>query len=338
MTPRKKVKLKDVAEAAGVSVGTVSNAINRPDSVSEPTRRKVDAAIRKLDFVPNEGAATLRSGTSRLLGLFIPDVTNPVYAEIARGVGIAAEDQGYSMLLFDTQDDGERELRQLEMLARHRSIGALIVPRQADELRLKRLRDFGLHLVFIDRVASQPDGCSVSVDDFKGGLLAGRHLLSGGRSNIALVNGPGHVPQSAARKEGLKSALAESGRTDVTFFEINLTDTSYADGERAVEELLHREQRPDGIFCINDQLASGVARGLIRAGVDIPGTTSIIGYGDSTIAESAPVPLTTIRQPMFDLGRRAVGMLLQEAIDAESDHNHTAVVYSPELVVRESAP
>lgn len=332
-----KVRLRDVASAAGVSVGTVSNTLNRPHSVSEPTRRKVLAAIRKLDFVPNVGAAALRSGTSKLLGLVIPDVTNAFYAEIAKGVAEEAEAHGYAMLLFNTEDNPDRELEQLELLARYRSIGALIVPRKADQRRLERLKGLGLHLVLIDRAAPQHDGCSVSIDDVRGGLLATAHLLALGRTKLVFVNGPADVPQTVARREGLRKALALAGRDPDGFVEINVQEPSYADGETAAQQILRMPEPPDGVFCINDQLAIGVLRGLMRAGIAVPGMIAVVGYGDTAIAESAPVPLTTIRQPMADLGRAAVGLLLSEAEESAANHNHSARVYNPSLVIRESA-
>ncbi len=333
-----KVRLSDVARAAGVSLGTVSNTLNRPHTVSEQTRKKVLAAIKKLDFVPNEGAASLRSGTSRMLGLVIPDVTNPIYAEITKGVAVAAEAAGYAVMLFNTDDQPDRELRQLEMLARHRSAGALIVPRKADDHRLERLRNLGLHLVLIDRAASEHDGCSVSIDDVRGGLLATSHLLASGRRKIAFVSGPVLVPQAAGRLEGLRRALVQAKLDPGSCIEIDMEDTSYADGELAASRIAEMSDPPDGVFCINDQLAIGVLRGLIRAGISVPAEISVVGYGDSAIAESAPVPLTTVRQPMFDLGRAAVGQLLSEVDESREEHHHSSTVFVPCLVIRSSAP
>lgn len=338
MNKRTKIRVSDVARAAGVSPGTVSNTLNRPDLVSEQTRKRVLAAVKKLDFVPNEGAAALRSGTSRTLGLVIPDVINPIYAEIAKGVADAAEAQGYGMMLFNTDDDPERELQQLEMCVRHRSIGALIVPRKADQGRLDRLRSFGLHLVLIDRAASEHDGCSISIDDVRGGLLATAHLLDSGRTRIVFVNGPAHIPQSANRRQGLRRALRLAERDPDDFIEINLAETGYHDGERAAEQILRLPQRPDGVFCINDQLAIGVLRGLAEAGIGVPAEIAVVGYGDSPIAESASVPLTTIRQPMIDLGRAAFDQLLREVEESATVHHHSSRVFTPSLVVRSSAP
>lgn len=333
-----KVRLSDVAKAAGVSSGTVSNTINRPDSVSEATRRKVLAAIRQLDFVPNEGAATLRSGTSKLLGLVVPDVTSSFYAEIAKGVARRAEMVGYAMLLFNTDDDPDREARQLETLARHRSIGALIVPRLADEQRLARLRQLGMHLVLIDRATSEHDGCSVSIDDVRGGFLAGQHLVGLGRKRLAFVDGPRGVPQAGRRLDGFRSALTAGGRTSQDCVEVHVENASYAGGQEAARILLARATLPDGVFCVNDQMAIGLLNSLVHAGVEVPDRIAVVGYGDSAVAQSAVLPLTTVHQPMIELGSAAVDLLLAEADGSRGDHSHSSTVFKPKIVVRESAP
>lgn len=333
-----KVRIIDVAQLAGVSPGTVSNTINRPHTVAANTRKKVLAAIKKLDFVPNEGAAALRSGSSRLLGLVIPDVTNAFYAEITKGVVAAAADHGYAALLFDTDDDPDRELAQLEILSRHRSAGALVVPREADQHRLERVRKLGMPLVIIDRVTSEHDGCSVATDDMRGGLLAATHLLNSGRQRLAFVNASTRMPQADSRREGLMRALTLAGRDPERFSEIHLEHTSYVDGEQAAREILNLAERPDGVFCINDQLAIGLVRGLTQAGVSVPQDISVVGYGDSPIAESSPVSLTTIRQPMLELGRAAVEKLLAELEEPATEHRHSATIFTPSLTIRSSAP
>lgn len=332
------VRLSDVAREAGVSLGTVSNTLNRPHSVSELTRNKVLATIKRLDFVPNQGAATLRSGMSRLLGLVIPDITNSFYAEIAKGVAAAAEAQDYAVILCNTDDQPDRELRQLEMLARHRSAGALIVPLSADERRLDRLRKTGSHLILIDRVASEHDGCSISIDDVRGGRIAAAHLLKLDRKKLVLVNGPDHIPQCANRRRGFQEALIGADAQPGRYIEISVEEMSSRDGERAADQILALADRPDGVFCINDQLAIGVLRGLARRGVAVPKTIAVVGYGDSPIAESAQIPLTTVQQPMFDLGRAAVAQLLSEVEEPADQHHHSSTVFTPSLIIRESAP
>ncbi|MFV0405907.1 MAG: LacI family DNA-binding transcriptional regulator [Propioniciclava sp.] len=332
------VRLADVAREAGVSIGTVSNTLNRPDTVSDRTRKKVLATIKRLDFVPNQGAATLRRGTSNLLGLVIPDVANAFYAEIAKGVVEAAEARGYAVVLCDTDDQPEREVHHLEMLARHRSAGALIVPRLADGGRLDRLRNVGSHLVLIDREAPQHDGCSVFIDDVRGGTLAVDHLCRTQREQLILINGPDHIPQCANRRAGMRRALINADRDPADFRELTVPEMSSLEGERIADDLVANQQLPDGIFCINDQLATGILRSFARHHIGVPEQVAVVGYGDSPLAINAPIPLTTIRQPMVELGRAAVGQLLTELEEPADRHHHSARVFTPTLVVRDSAP
>lgn len=331
-------RLGEVAQAAGVSIATVSNTINRPNLVAEATQVRVRAAIERLNFVPNQSASSLRSGTSRLLGLVVPDITNPFYAEIARGVTNAADEAGYAVLLCNSQDDSEREKRHLEMLAQHRAAGALVVPLGADRSRLERLRTLGVHLVLIDRVAPEHLGCSASVDDVRGGQLATQHLLSSCTPPmLALVNGPRDIPQCAGRRTGMLRALASASlECEPTEFVVN--EMTIRAGQTVGEQIATLSVRPTGIFCTNDLLAAGVIRALLEHAVKIPTDIAVVGYGDLAIADQGPVPLTTVEQPMDDLGRTGVTKLLTEVDDSDGSHRHSSTVFQPSLVIRASAP
>ncbi len=337
---RRGVNLTEVAREAGVSPATVSNTLNRPDIVSPTTRNRVLDAIQRLDFVPNHAAATLRRGHNRLFGLVVPDITNPFYAEIARGVSDAADAAGYALVLCDSQDDPVRERRQLETLGEHRAAGALAVPLTADETRLDRLRGMGAHLVLIDRRADPDQGCSVLVDDRRGGEIATTHLLSrrpDATGPIAVINGRHDIPQCAQRHLGAVDALRAHGLDPAELVEYQLDEMTTAAGEEAGRRLARSTALPRGVFCINDQLAIGVIRGLAAEGVSVPDQVPVVGYGDLAIAPDAPVPLTTVEQPKYAIGQTAVQHLLAELAEGE-DHRHTTTVFPPTLVIRASAP
>lgn len=337
---RRGVNLIEVAREAGVSPATVSNTLNRPEIVSPRTRTKVLDAIQRLDFVPNHAAATLRRGHNRLFGLVVPDITNPFYAEIARGISDAADEAGYAVVLCDSQDDPDRERRQLETLGEHRAAGAVAVPLTADETRLERLRSLGAHLVLIDRLADPVQGCSVIVDDRRGGEIATAHLLAttADRSRpIALVNGPHDIPQCNQRRLGAVDALRTHDLDPADLVEFQLTEMTTAAGEEFGRRLARSGPLPRGIFCINDQLAIGVIRGLAAAGVTVPDDVPVVGYGDLAIAPDAAVPLTTVVQPKYAIGRTAVERLLAELTEGDQ-HRHDTTVFPPSLVVRASAP
>jgi len=329
------IGLLAVAKEANVSIATVSNTLNRPDVVSAATRARVLAVIAKMDFVPNTAAASLRRGSNRLLGLVVPDISNPFYSEIARGVTAAADRHRYGVILCNSQDDPARELDQLEMLAEHRAAGALVVPLTADRRRLSRLRSLGTHLVLIDRESS--DGCSTSIDDVLGGRLAAQHLIDTRDANFVLVNGSPSIPQCADRREGARAALSASGYDPDSLVEYEVNDMTTDAGVEIAEQLLKKEL-PSGIFCTNDLLAIGVMRALASHGVAVPDKVAIVGYGDLAPAADAPIPLTTVDQPKFALGNAAVEMMLSELNEKDEAHRHSGTVFRPTLVVRKSAP
>lgn len=331
-----------VARLAGVSNATVSNTLNRPEIVAPATRERVLAAIEELDFVPNRAAATLRQGTNRLIGLVIPDIANPFYSAIARGVTEAAAEHGYTVALCVSHDDPDLELRHFEMLAEHRAAGALVAPLTADASRLAQLRRVGSRLVLMDRTAPEGTGCSVAIDDVHGGELAVAHLLASpapaSDRSIVLVNGDLAIPQCADRREGARNAFIAAGLDPDDLREVTVDEMTVDSGRIAGRRIAAETPRPTGVFCTNDQLALGVIRGLNDGGLAVPDEVSVVGYGDLALAADGRVPLTTVEQPKDELGRVAVEILLAELGTDRAAHEHVTRTLEPHLVVRESAP
>jgi LacI family transcriptional regulator len=325
-----------IAKAAGVSLGTVSNTINKPETVAEATREKVLAAMERLNFVHNEAAASLRRGTNRLLGLVVPDITNPFYSSVAQGVTNEADSRGYGVVLCNSQDDPVHELKQLQLLGNLRTAGALIVPITADDSRLKRLRELGTRLVLIDRAAGLREGCSASIDDVLGGRLAAAHLISSRGTDMALINGPATIPQCRHRRMGVLEALTDAGANPGSLREFEFEHMTVESGREAARKMLE-QGLPRAVFATNDQLALGVIKELTSRGIDIPGSVAVMGYGNLAIAEDAPVPISSIEQPKTELGRAAVEMILAEIEDTDHAHRHSARVFQPRLVLRQSA-
>jgi LacI family transcriptional regulator len=321
--------IKAVAAHAGVSVGTVSNVLNRPAQVSEPTRARVLAAIDALGFVRHSSASALRAGHSSTVGLIVLDIGNPFFTDLARGAEGTAEDHGLTVLLCSSDGSADRQARQLRFLEEQRVEGLLITPVNDRLTELKQLRTRGTAVVLVD--AAAPGFCSVTVDDQLGGELAGRPLIESGRSRITYVTGPESVRQSRERGIGLRRAL--SGRRIRRPREVVVDVLTGAAGYAATSQVLASE--PDAVFCANDIVALGLLRGLLEAGVRVPDDIALIGYDDIEFAATAAIPLTSVRQPAAELGRTAAAMLAKEA-DARARHVHEAVVFEPELVIRQS--
>jgi LacI family transcriptional regulator len=328
------VGIKEVAQRAGVSPGTVSNVLNRPERVAAATRSRVEQAIRELGFVRNGSASTLRAGQSRAIGLVVLDVGNPFFVEVARGVEDVVSDRDHAVILCNSGESPEKESRNLRVLAEQRVRGVLITPAADDTSDLLRLRDRGVAVVLVDHPASG-DVCSVAVDDVAGGEMAVRHLIEGGARRLAFVSGPRAIRQCSDRRRGAVRALESAGLPAESLADIVVPEMNAHGGRLAGRELLG-EGLPDAVFCANDLLALGVLRVLSQAGVRVPQDVTLIGYDDIEFSSAAAVPLSSIRQPTYQLGKIATELLLDECDDPEG-HAHQQIMFQPELVVRESS-
>jgi len=329
--------IREVAERAGVSLGTVSNVLNRPEMVAQATRERVQAVIDELQFVRNGSAHQLRAGRSHHIGLVVLDVTNPFFTEVARGVEDAANAAGYLVILCNSDDSPDKERRYLHVLEEQRTAGILITPAQNDVSYLQHLRQQEIAVVLLDRPSRARGLCSVAVDDVLGGKLAANHLLALGHRRIAFVSGPLSIRQCADRRQGARQAIKEAGLDPrQVLIEIPATAQNASAGEQCIEALLTHESRPTAAFCANDLLALGVMRGLIQRGVKIPDDIALVGYDDVEFAGTLSPALTSIRQPKYQLGRTATELLLDETSGTE-EHQHKQIVYQPELIVRASS-
>jgi LacI family transcriptional regulator len=330
------INVRDVAAAASVSVGTVSNVLNRPEKVSPATVERVLAAIAELGFVRNDAARQLRAGRSRSIGLVVLDVRNPFFTDVARGAEDRAAEDGMTILLGNSDENVDRERSYLDLFEEQRVHGVLISPLGDDETRLQRLRRRDTPVVLVDRVSEDRSLSSVSVDDVAGGGLAVRHLLETGRRRIAFVGGPASIRQVADRLEGARRAVAEIPGTTLEVIETE--SLTVLQGRAAGEAIRERpaSERPDAIFAANDLLAMGVLQALNMLGsVRVPEDIALIGYDDIDFAAAAVVPLSSIRQPASLIGYTAVDLLLKEAASNEG-FTPEQVVFQPELVVRQS--
>lgn len=329
------VSMRAVASRAGVSVGTVSNTVNRPGSVSATTLRRVQAAIEELGFVRNEAARQLRLGKSRAVGFVMLDGENPVLRKIVRVAQDRLADAGFVMMLGDSARDLRRESGYLDLFEELRVRGILISPLGNVDGRLHQLDSRGIGAVLVD--GRSPDGkvSSVSVDEVAGGRLATRHLVQRGCRRIAFVGSEATV-KGADRLAGVRQEIAMS--PDLSFEIVSIPAPNALEGRRVGGEIARRARSrwPDGIFADNDVVATGLMQGLTgrSQSIRIPSEIAIIGYDDTGFAESAEVPITSVRYPAVALGATAVALLLAEASDP--DRPKQQVSYRPEVVERAS--
>jgi LacI family transcriptional regulator len=328
------VGIRDVAQRAGVSVGTVSNALNHPEKVSAEALSRIQQAIASLGYVRNDAARMLRAGHSQTIGLVVLDVRNPFFTDLARGAEDEAVRHGMSVILGNSAEDSAREAGYLDLFEEQRVRGVLISPYGSIDERLQLLRRRGIPAVLVDRASSDRRFSSVSVDDVAGGRLAATHLLEGGRRRIAFIGGSVGIRQIADRLTGARAAIAAVA--DATLEVLPTPALTVTEGRRAGRELLAAGRLPDAVLAANDLVALGVLEALVVEGsVRVPRDVALVGYDDIDFASAAMVPLSSVRQPTELIGRTAVGILLEEAAAAEPRPRQ--VVFQPELVVRASS-
>jgi LacI family transcriptional regulator len=333
---RRSASVKDVASRAGVSVGTVSNVLNRPHRVSDATRERVHHAMTELGFVRNESARQLRAGHSRVVAYMTLDAGNPFFTDVALGVEDVAEESDLSLFMCNSHQQPSREHAYLERLEQQRVQGILITPVDPDDPLLDELPRRGTPVVLVDRIRDATTHCSVSVDDLLGGRLAVDRLLELGHERIAFVGGPDVLPQVRDRRQGALDALVAAGLPPESLVSVPTSALTVEEGHHAGGRIagIPRSRRPTAAFCANDLLALGLLQRCTELGIAVPADLGVVGYDDNVFAAAAAVPLTSVRQPAREIGRAAARLLLAES--NEDDHRHEQVRFTPELVGRAS--
>ncbi|WP_344122080.1 LacI family DNA-binding transcriptional regulator [Kocuria aegyptia] len=329
------MSIKDVAREAGVSIGTVSNVLNRPEVVSDDRRRRVLQVINELGYVRNDVARQLKAGRSRTVGLVVQDSANPFYNEIALGAETAAERLGQAVIIGNAGLSPEREGLYLSLFEKQRVRGVLVTPQTPDRSRVDVLRSRGTPVVLVDEHAAPGEYCSLAVDDVEGGRAAVAHLLGIGRRRIAYVGGPDSLHQVRDRRTGAQQAIEAVVGASLESFET--AALTVLEGRRVGEQVLELPptRRPEAVFAANDLLALGLLQAFaFTHRIRVPDDIALIGYDDIDFATSAIVPLSSIRQPARLIGRTAVELLEDEITDP--DHHHRHVSFQPELVARDS--
>jgi LacI family transcriptional regulator len=325
----------DVARLAGVSVGTVSNVLNRPERVSPATRERVQDAIGQLSFVPNASARQLRAGTITTVGAIVLDIRNPFFTEVARGIEDRLAAADHTLMLASSDDDPEREARYLRLFVEHGVSGLLVVPTGDDLGPLLALASRGMNTVLLDMPSPTGSLSSVAVDDMEGGRLAGEHLLDLGHREIVMLNGTHAIRPCRDRLLGLQRAVERRGLDPSVIREVTLDTLDAGGAAAAIAPLLDADRTPRAMFCVNDLVAIGVQREIRRRRPDLIGSVAIVGYDDIELAAELATPLTSVRQPAHALGYRAADILLGRTESGEPVRERE--IFRPELIVRDSS-
>lgn len=334
--PKAPVTLRDVALAAGVHPGTASRALSdatrslvRPETVE-----RVTAAAAVLGYKPNLLARSFKTRRTMSVGVVIPDINNPLFPPMVRGVEDRLFQSGYVALLANTEGDPDRQARIFASMVDRRVDGLVLATATRSDPSIEALGDEGVPIVLINRVVEGSLYSSVSVDDAAGLELVVEHLRSLGHVRIAHLAGPQSMSTGNARYEGYLASMTASGvdvDPDLVQFAASFT---IAEGERATRSLLARRHRPTAIVAANDMLALGCYSALEMSGLLCPDDVSIVGFNDMPFMDRLDPPLTTVRIPHYEIGERAAALLLDHLEDPQAPTQQ--VTLTPTLVVRAS--
>ncbi|MFT3762967.1 MAG: LacI family DNA-binding transcriptional regulator [Pseudoxanthomonas sp.] len=313
----------DIAKQAGVSAGTVSRALSRPEKVLPATRKRIEQAAAELGYVPNAAARTLKTQRSGKILVTVPDIANPFFAQILQGAEEAAQAAGYAVLLGDTQHQPEREERYAQMLRRNEADGLIVLGHRLPPTARKIVKQLGVTAPVVNGCEFDPAlGIpSVHIDNAAAARAAMEHLYGLGHKRIAVVGGPPENPLHQQRLEGVRAAARSRGR--LRLLTIAPGDFSVESGHAAAKKLLGNAPAPTAAFCFSDQMALGVLAACRDLGVRVPEDFSVVGFDDLASSRYLTPPLTTISQPMREIGIRAVKLLLAIIEAVEVPHQQT---------------
>ncbi|HVM70598.1 MAG TPA: LacI family DNA-binding transcriptional regulator [Anaerolineales bacterium] len=327
--------IRDVAKLAGVAPITVSRCINNSGYCSEATRARVEAAIAELGFVPNRLATGLRSKRTNTLALVLTDITNPFFTTIARGVEDIASEAGYTVIFCNTDESISKEQMYLQMLLEKRVDGILLVPALSGIDSVNLVKKQGTPIVLIDRRLPGLQTDVVRCDSEGGAYELTRLLISLGHREIALLDGPKDVSTSEDRKIGYRKALTEAGISNSARLE-QFGAFTQESGFDMTKKLFSAAQRPTAVFAANNFIAIGALKALQELGLRVPEDVALVGFDDLPVALVTFPFLTVAAQPAYEMGTRAMEILLNR-LSGKASEQFQEVVLPAELVIRRSS-
>lgn len=333
--PKKRTRIQDVARQAGVHPSTVSRVLNPRTRglVSQAVAARIEALAHRLGYSPDPTAAGLRTRRSATIGVLIPDIANPVFPLILRGIEAALAEAGYTAIIANTDNDAARARAALERLAARRIDGVVIATATRRDALIEQCRGLGLPAVLVNRAADGHKVSAVVNDDRAGIALATEHLLALGHRALGHVAGPGYISTGAARRAGFLAAIRAH---NLPAPPVAVADSySIAAGERACAQLLNLGRRVSAIVAANDLLALGCYDELRRRGLACPRDVSVTGFNDMAFADRFDPPLTSVRIAQREMGAQAARLLLAQIANPRTPNQEIRL--QPELIVRGSS-
>ncbi|QFF98046.1 LacI family transcriptional regulator [Psychrobacillus glaciei] len=327
-----KITIKDIAREAGVSITTVSRVLNnKAEGMSKKTRKTVLQVMGELNYQPNKFARGLVTKRSNMLGLIVPNISNPFFPELCRGAEDEANERNYSLIICNSDDQSQKEENYLRLLQEQQVDGILLSSKnRLSQTSKDQLESGKIPYVLFDRGEEASNHSGVFLDNEKGGYMAGKHLVDLGHTKIACMTGPLEILNAQQRLAGFQRAFTEAS------IELPKSSILVGDFQMEVAYLIAKKFLQDNcvtaIFASNDLMACGIYRAAHELGIQIPEQLSIVGFDDIPLVTALIPKLTTVRQGTYEMGRKAIELLLNELENNSSE----GVVFDPTLIVRES--
>jgi LacI family transcriptional regulator len=332
------ITMKDIARDLGVSVVTVSKVLRNHSDISAETRKRVLLRMKELNYQPNPAARALVTGRTNLIGLIVPDLVHPFFAEVAKGISGSLRSQEYSLIIASSEDDANLERREIEQMLARRVDALILASTQSNPETVRRIQDQKLPYVLLDRKIAGVSANFVGIDDVMAGETATTHLLQIGCTTIAHIGGS-DVSTAVDRQAGYSRTLARAGMSLSSEYVVTYgrgDDSGDSAGYNGMKKLLQLNPRPDGVFCLNDPVAMGAMRAVVEAGLRIPSDVAIVGCGNVHYDDLLIVPLTSIDQGSYDLGINAANMAMS-LIKRKGEGPAKNLIMPAKLVVRASS-
>lgn len=333
------VRMKDIAMDMGLSTVTISKVLRGHSDISEETRRRVLKRMQELNYQPNLAARALITGRTWTIGLVVPDLLHPFFAQVAKAVSNAIRGQGYSLIITSSEEDPELERQEIEQLLARRVDVMLIASAQLGIESFRAIEERNIPYILIDRRFSGLSANFIGVDDEEVGLLATNHLIEQSCERIAHIRGP-ETSTALGRLEGYRRALSGAQKDFNPKYVVSIgssgDDRGEPGGYEAAKKLLAVDPRPDGIFCFNDPVALGAMRAILEASLRIPEDVAVVGCGNLSYSDFLRVPLTSVDQNSFEIGKLSAALALA-IVGANKEMRPKTELTPPRLVVRASS-
>lgn len=325
------VTIKDVAKEAKVSIATVSRILNGKEGVSPVLIKRVNQAINDLGYQPNAVARALKVSKSKSIGLVIPDIENPFFPALVRGVEDAAQLHNYAVILCNTDSNPEKEKKYIEFLFSKRVDGILFTGGPKSGMLMEMLSKLPIPVVLLDRRFEEAKVSAVYTDNIAGMFLATKHLIENGCRHIVFISGPQNLLPSGDRLKGYLQAINASKMSPTVLF----ADFTFEGGFKAADSLINSRENFDGVVCANDLIAIGVIEKLLQKGYKIPDDVKVTGYDNIRLSEWYKPALTTVNQPIYEMGQQAIKMLVGQLHGYIPGYQEK--ILTPNLVIRSSS-